>query len=116
MNHITAKTFNDTLHQRLEAGMKAGLADMRPQKRNRWLLAIPAAIGWFTQRWFYVCWRNFARKKRKNGVYDSVLFACMFLTYPSAAGGNRHCSGLVRGVGVVVAGDAALYCMVLQGI
>ncbi|RPE13420.1 hypothetical protein EGT74_07840 [Chitinophaga lutea] len=78
-----SKTFNDTLHQRLETGMQAGLQDMQPEKRNRWLLAIPAAIGWFTQRWFYVCWRNFARKKTKGTVfYDSVLFTCMYLTYP----------------------------------
>lgn len=78
-----SKTFNDILHQRLESGVQAGLADMVPGKRNRWLLALPAAIGWFTQRWFYVVWRNFARKKTKGTVfYDSVLFACMFLTYP----------------------------------
>lgn len=77
------KTFNDILHQRLEDGMQAGLKDLAPKKRNRWLLAAPAAIGWFTQRWFYVLWRNFARKKTKGTVfYDSVLFACMFLTYP----------------------------------
>lgn len=78
-----SKTFNDTLHHRLEAGMQAGLQDITPAKRNRLLLALPAAIGWFTQRWFYVLWRNFARKKTKGTVfYDSVLFACMFLTYP----------------------------------
>lgn len=49
----------------------------------RYLLAVPALLGFITQRWFYVLWRNFAQRKTSGTVfYDSVLFACLMLTYP----------------------------------
>ncbi len=73
------RDLNDLLHDRLEAGLHKPAT----RKGHSILLALPALIGYITQRWFYVAWRNFARKKTKNTVfYDSVVFCLLMLTYP----------------------------------
>lgn len=70
---------NELLYNRLEAGMHPPAG----RKGHSILLALPALIGYITQRWFYVMWRNFAKKKTKNTVfYDSVVFCLLMLTYP----------------------------------
>jgi 1-acyl-sn-glycerol-3-phosphate acyltransferase len=75
----TVRELNDLLHDRLEAGMQPAAT----RKGHSILLALPALLGYITQRWFYVCWRNFAKKKTKNTVfYDSVVFCLLMLTYP----------------------------------
>lgn len=47
------------------------------------LFAVPAFLGWFTQKWFYSSIKKLVLKKTKNSVFfDSILFGLLLLTYP----------------------------------
>jgi 1-acyl-sn-glycerol-3-phosphate acyltransferase len=83
--------FNRLLEDAIESKMilkkdGADITGLIPHSQSNiilFVLAVPAFLGYITQRWFYVFWRNFAQKKTKGTVfYDSVLFTTMMLTYP----------------------------------
>ena len=58
------------------------IASMRIRSKKL-ILALPAFIGYASQKWFYLLWKNIVDRKTKDSVfYDSVLFASMMLTYP----------------------------------
>ena len=75
--------FNEVLKERLEGDAISESEKAGKNFLKMILFAIPAFLGFVTQRWFYVSIRNFVYKKTKNSVfYDSVLFACLMLFYP----------------------------------
>ncbi|MBA3829337.1 MAG: 1-acyl-sn-glycerol-3-phosphate acyltransferase [Taibaiella sp.] len=75
--------FNALLSERMEIAMLDNAANSKKKKIKNVFLSLAAFIGFATQRWYYIAWRNFAAKKTEGTVfYDSVLFGCLMLTYP----------------------------------
>jgi hypothetical protein len=81
-NHFN-KVLSQKINEEILPKEQVGVLKYPADKLKKFLLAIPAFIGWLTQKWFYIFWKNLAKKKTLNTVfYDSVLFGLLLITYP----------------------------------
>ena len=81
------KKFNTLLEERLETYLltqkEVNGVNKKINKSYIFILAIPAFIGWCTQKWLYNFWRSIALKKTHNTVFfESALFGMLLIIYP----------------------------------
>lgn len=86
----SAPEFYQAFNERLKKDLEPLVLDKEhkdlQQKKNpfkKFLIALPAIVGYLVHRPFYVQWKKFISKKTKGTVfYDSVMFTSLMLIYP----------------------------------
>ena len=102
--------FNERLKKDLEPlVLDKDHADIQQRKNplKKFLIAIPAIIGYLLHRPLYAPWKKFIKKKTKGTVfYDSVMFTSLMLMYPILV-------FLVTLLTVILTGNAAFWSLFL---